>query len=443
MNSKRRILVVEDQKRERDALSRLLRLEGYSPTSLPGLEQLSERISERFDLAICDLRLGVETESGLQALSLLRSRWPELPVIMLTAYGSIDSAVQAMRLGAVDYLTKPVTPAELLLLLNRYLPMDKRVSHQNQGNALGIERSLGRSPIMERLYRRIREIASTELHVLIRGELGSGHELVATAIHEQSSRKSAPFVEFRAAEYSTSTLATELFGTDRSDYFSRTKACKGKIALAHSGTLYIDDAQVIPGGIIARIREAFEPKALEPNATVRLLIGAYLHGDSSASFQSEFQNLFAESIVELPALRDHPEDIPQLIDYYLSECSAQHLRIQPVFDEPLREYFAHYEWPGNVRQLRNTIENLLVLSRGDVISMQDLFLFWSGESAQETTTGLAAELSLSDLEKIAVVGALRRCLGNKTHAAQRLGISVRTLQRKMKQWKLEGSECDA
>lgn len=446
MSRQRRILIIEDQKRERDALSRVLKMEGYVPVSVPGIKELEEHYSEPFDLAICDLRLGMD--SGLDALNVVRENWHGIPVIMVTAYGAIDSAVNAIKSGAIDYLTKPLKPAELLTLLNRYLPMERQELSTPQGVSW-LERQLGASSMMASVYSRVAELAGQNCPVLITGEQGSGQELVAAAIHEQSSRKHRPFIEFRTTSFATSSVECELFGMGRTDYYSRTKSNKGRIALAASGTIYIDEYFSLSLSLQKRLVEQLGSPSTGGRITrdcdVRLIAGASLPYQDLFDLEQTDANVLTSlqnEVIELPALRDHPEDIPSLVDYCLNDCARRHLRSRPMLDDSLLKFLCDYEWPGNVRQLRNAIENMLVLSRSEMISMDDLSAFLGGEHFNDSRPISTPEMSLSELERIAVIGALKRSLGNKTHAAQKLGISVRTLQRKMKQWKLEGSEVD-
>lgn len=442
----RRILIIEDQKRERDALARVLRMEGYFPVSVPNIKEIAEYFGTQFDLAICDLRLG--RDSGLDALQIVRENWPGIPVIMVTAYGAIDSAVNAIKSGAIDYLTKPLNPSELLTLLNRYLPMDGREIQTTQGDTW-LEKQLGSSDRMADLYAKVISLASQNCPVLITGEQGSGQELVAAAIHEQSPRKARPFVEFRVTSFSTNSVERELFGEGRTDYYSRTKANKGRLASAESGTLYIEEFFAISPELQKRLYERLSTPNHQDNHNplgVRLIAST----DMPLSDLLELErtdnfvlNRLCENLIQLPPLREHTEDVPRLVDHYLNECARRHLRARPLMDDELLKFLCGYEWPGNVRQLRNAIENMLVLSPGEQLSMNDLSTFLGGSDFSDLTTLSTSEMSLSDLERIAVIGALKRSQGNKTHAAQKLGLSVRTLQRKMKQWKLEGSEVDA
>ncbi|MFO0939628.1 MAG: sigma-54 dependent transcriptional regulator [Pirellulales bacterium] len=446
MSRNRRILIVEDQKKERDALARVLKMEGYAPVGVPGIKEIGEYLGTQFDLVICDLRLGMEC--GLDALRVVRENWHGVPVIMVTAYGAIDSAVNAIKSGAIDYLTKPLKPAELLTLLNRYLPMERQANYAIQGDTW-LENQLGDSIKMEATYAKVAQLAGQNCSVLITGEQGSGQELVAAAIHEQSARKHRPFVEFRANAFPISSIECELLGLGRNDYYGRSKASRGRIASANSGTLYIEDFFAIPPEIQRRLHGQLysSPESNKPKATdVRLIASSNVALPDLFELESIDQqvlDLLCLNLIELPPLRDHPEDIPNLVDHYLNECARRHLRSRPTMDEELFDFLCGYEWPGNVRQLRNAIENMLVLSRGEQISMDDLSAFLGGGDFGDSTPLSSSEMSLSELERMAVIGALKRSLGNKTHAAQKLGISVRTLQRKMKQWKLEGSELDA
>lgn len=446
MSRHRRILIIEDQKKERDALSRVLKMEGYHPVAVPGISELTKQFGTQFDLVICDLRLGMD--SGLDALGVVREHWHGIPVIMVTAYGAIDSAVNAIKSGAIDYLTKPLKPEELLTLLNRYLPMEKREAINLPGETW-LEKQLGSSAMMTSVYSRVAILAERNSHVLITGEQGSGQELVAAAIHEQSSRKLHPFSEFRATSFIANSIEIELFGQGRTDYYSRTKANKGRIASANSGTLYIEEffsiAPELQKRILDQVTLAVVP-AKQKDIDVRLIASASLPLSDLRDLEHSDTNVLdslCTNLIELPPLRDHPEDIPRLVDHYLNECARRHLRSRPILDNALLEFLCGYEWPGNVRQLRNAIENMLVLSRGESISMDELTAFLGGGDFNESGPLPTSEMSLSELEKLAVIGALKRSLGNKTHAAQKLGISVRTLQRKMKQWKLEGCEVDA
>lgn len=448
MSRHRRILIIEDQKKERDALSRVLRMEGYHPVAVPGIKELTGHFTEAFDLVICDLRLGMD--SGLDALKVVQENWHGIPVIMVTAYGAIDSAVIAIKSGAIDYLTKPLKPEELLTLLNRYLPMERRDAAQSLHGTPWLERQLGASAKMAAVYSRVSTLAGLNCPVLITGEQGSGQELVAAAIHEQSHRKHRPFIEFRTTSFTASVIEFELFGQGRTDYYSRTKDNKGRIAQAISGTLYIDEFFSVSAEVQRRLFNQLGLPSCSDKLTkefdVRLIAGSGLPlADLYELEQTDAGMLTSgqRELIELPALREHPEDIPSLIDHCLNECARQHLRSRPVLDEALLNFLCSYEWPGNVRQLRNAIENMLVLSRGEQISMDDLTAFLGGGHLNDSPPISTTEMSLSELERIAVIGALKRSLGNKTHAAQKLGISVRTLQRKMKQWKMEGSEVDA
>ncbi len=445
MNKRRRILIVEDQKRERDALSRVLRMEGYGPIPVSGIKELQSHLQEPLDLAVCDLRLG--SDNGIDALKLIRENWPGMPVIMVTAYGAIDSAVEAIKAGAIDYLTKPLKPAELLALLNRYLPMAHDDLSTLSGTA-GLERQLGNSSKMIPLYVATLGLSSIHEPVLICGEQGSGHEIIAAAIHENSPQTQGPFVEFRVSSFSSSVAEQELFGYRRTDYYSRTRQNKGRIAQACNGTLFVDDFFSLPTTIQQKLLHLLNGNhADHPNTPNVKLIAAAGHAMTDLqqmdNLDSQTLKAFEGRTIDLPPLRDHSEDVPQLIDHYLSEYSRRHLRPRPSLDTSLLDFLYSYEWPGNVRQLRNTIENMLVLSRADIISKHELTAFLGGEHFSSALLPAVSEMNLSELERIAVIGALKTSLGNKTHAAQRLGISVRTLQRKMKMWKLEGSEADA
>ena len=442
------ILVVEDQVRERDALSRLLRAEGYNTVSTSNVETAAACLSHPIDLVICDVRLG--QESGLDVLRQWKQRQPAVPVIMVTAYGEIATAVAAMKLGAIDYLTKPLKPDELLMLLNRYLPMQHRSQISLGIDTSGLGRMIGQSAAMRSVFDQIKKLADSDCTVLITGESGTGKELVASAIHEHSRRKGRPYLSVNIATLPEALVEAELFGTVRQPIPGAAEGRTGRFSAAHDGTLFIDEVGEFPlslQGKLLRVLESSSFRAVGCDRDVRVnvrIIAATSRNlqDLAASqhFRDDLYQRLSANTIRLPALRERPEDIPYLIDHFVADCARRHLREPPIIHSALAHFLRSYEWPGNVRQLRNAIENMLVLGKRDVLTMEDLTAFLSGHPTAEPPQGPVGDISLSELEKVAVIGALERTMGNKTHAAQKLGISVRTLQRKMKQWMVEGFE---
>lgn len=442
MNTGLSILVVEDQVRERDAMVRLLRSEGYRAVGASNQKEAIQAFESSVDLVVCDLRLG--QDNGLEVLRQWRTEKPTVPVLMVTAYGDIHSAVEAMKLGASDYLTKPLKPEELLVLLNRYLPMRLRGNDQTAIDIGGIGKMIGQSDQMREVFKQILRVASSDATVLITGESGTGKELVASAIHENSRRKSSSFVAVNVSALPDALIESELFGYVRGAFTGAQENREGRFRAANRGTLFMDEIGDLPLTLQPKLLRVLESYAFAPVGTnietsvdIRLIaatsrnISEMIQRDH---FRIDLYHRLNVLSIELPPLRERPEDIPILVEHFLEDCARRHLRPIPEVAPELLEYLGHYDWPGNVRQLRNAIENMVVMGEERVLTLRDLPKYLSGNPQTETTNSRRIPLNLHQLEKDAILSALKKSFGNRTHAAHTLGISVRTLQRKLKAW---------
>ena len=442
MNTGLSILVVEDQVRERDAMVRLLRSEGYRAVGASNQREAIQAFESSVDLVVCDLRLG--QDNGLEVLRQWRIEKPTVPVLMVTAYGDIHSAVEAMKLGASDYLTKPLKPEELLVLLNRYLPMRLRGNNQTAIDIGGIGKMIGQSDKMREVFKQILRVASSDATVLITGESGTGKELVASAIHENSRRKNASFVAVNVSALPDALIESELFGYVRGAFTGAQENRDGRFRAANRGTLFMDEIGDLPLTLQPKLLRVLESYAFAPVGTniessvdIRLIaatsrnISEMIHRDH---FRIDLYHRLNVLSIELPPLRERPEDIPILVEHFLEDCARRHLRPIPDVAPELLEYLGQYDWPGNVRQLRNAIENMVVMGEERVLTLRDLPKYLSGNPQTETSSSRRIPLNLQQLEKDAILSALKKSFGNRTHAAHTLGISVRTLQRKLKAW---------
>lgn len=442
MNTGLSILVVEDQVRERDAMVRLLRSEGYRALGASNQKEAIQAFESSVDLVVCDLRLG--QDNGLDVLRQWRTEKPTVPVLMVTAYGDIHSAVEAMKLGASDYLTKPLKPEELLVLLNRYLPMRLRGKDQTAIDIGGIGKMIGQSDQMREVFKQILRVAASDATVLITGESGTGKELVASAIHENSRRKTASFVAVNVSALPDALIESELFGYVRGAFTGAQENRDGRFRAANRGTLFMDEIGDLPLTLQPKLLRVLESYAFAPVGTnietsvdIRLIaatsrnISEMIQRDH---FRIDLYHRLNVLSIELPPLRERPEDIPILVEHFLEDCARRHLRPIPEVAPELLEYLGQYDWPGNVRQLRNAIENMVVMGEERVLTLRDLPKYLSGNPQTETTSSRRIPLNLHQLEKDAILSALKKSFGNRTHAAHTLGISVRTLQRKLKAW---------
>jgi DNA-binding NtrC family response regulator len=445
MHSALTILVVEDQVREREALSRLLKTEGYNTIPASNRPEAIDAFKAPVDLVVCDLRLGAD--DGMAVLKEWRQAKPSVPVLMMTAYGDIHSAVEAMKLGASDYLTKPLKPDELLLLLNRYLPMRARAQQQNAIDEGGIGRMIGQSAEMREVFDQIRKVSVSDATVLIVGESGTGKELVASAIHDNSRRRKKPFVAVNVTALPDSLIESELFGYVRGAFTGATEPREGRFRAADQGTLFMDEIGDLPQTLqpkLLRVLEtySFAPvgSSVESNVDIRLIAATSRELPEmvqDGEFRIDLYHRLNVLTIELPPLRKRPDDIPILVNHFLADCAKRHLRPCPQVAPELLDYLQAYEWPGNVRQLRNVIENMLVMGDEGILTLRNLPKYLSGNPSSEQHHPNQGIFNLHDLEKEAILSALKKSFGNRTHAAHTLGISVRTLQRKLKLWDIE------
>ena len=439
------ILVVEDQVREREALSRMLRSEGYNTIGAGNRPEAIRAFEDPVDIVVCDLRLG--TDDGLDVLRQWRETKPSVPVLMVTAYGDIHSAVEAMKLGASDYLTKPLKPEELLMLLNRYLPMRVRQKHGSQIDAGGIGRMIGQSYKMREVFDQIVKVSASDSTVLIVGESGTGKELVASAIHENSRRRAEPFVAVNVTALPDALIESELFGYVRGAFTGAAESREGRFRTANRGTLFMDEIGDLPQVLqpkLLRVLETYKfapvGSNVESQVDIRLIAATSRNLPemvADGQFRIDLYHRLNVLTIELPSLRERPEDIPILVDHFLRDCAKRHLRSVPEVTSDLMEYLQGYEWPGNVRQLRNVIENMMVMGEEGMLTVRNLPKYLSGNPLSEQHHGFKGSFNLHDLEKEAILSALKKSYGNRTHAAHTLGISVRTLQRKLKLWGIE------
>lgn len=455
MMSDRSILVVEDEQSERDALARLLRMDQYRVFTARDPDEALEYLEGEVGLVISDLRMG--RASGLDLLRAWRERRPQTPFIMATAYGDVASAVAAMKLGAEDYLTKPVDPEALLVLVrNKFMPSEPAVPAHQGGPASGVTsgpRILAQSAAMREVLERVRRAASTDSLVLILGESGTGKELIASAIHAQSPRNNGPYVTVNIAALPESLVEAELFGHVPGAFTGAERPRIGRFEAAQGGTLFIDEIGDFPLTAQAKVLRVLDNLSVNPvgsneerrvdvrlvTATSRNLAELVERGDFRADLFYRLNVL----TIELPALRDRHDEIPLLMDAFLAEACQKHGRPWPTMSPELIQFMLAYDWPGNVRQLRNAIENMVVMSNGGTLSLSDLPAYLSGSSSLlAKAADRESRHNLRDVERTAVLSALERCDGNRTHAAETLGISVRTLQRKLKAWGEAGNQSD-
>ncbi len=450
---KPRILIIDDNETHNLAVEEGLERVGYRcKTAATGREALSALEQESFDLVITDLRL--PDVGGLEILKTVKENDLGAEVIVVTGHGSVESAVAAMKDGASDYLTKPVNLEELRTkvkkaLEKQQLSRENKELHEVLEKRLGFEGISGSSPRMQRIFDVIRQIAPTDTTVLITGESGTGKELVARAIHNRSRRKGQSFVAINCAAFAEGVLESELFGHEKGAFTGAVQKRLGRVESANKGTLFLDEVGEMPLATQVKLLRVIEQREItrvgsnaQIDVDVRFLAATNRNlkaAIADGTFREDLYFRLKVVNVEIPPLRERPEDIPPLIDQFLSEFASKHHKKVDGISHDARNSLMSYEWPGNVRELRNAVENMVVFSRTSELSVQDLPLDITPAEAspplfREKSDGAR---SLASLERHAIEDALSKVDGNREKAAQMLGISERTLYRKIKVYELK------
>jgi DNA-binding NtrC family response regulator len=452
MSSAGRVLVVEDHESERRAVLQILKREGFTVFGAENADKAAGYMDESIDVVLSDLHMG--DVSGMDLLQLWKKQHPETQFILLTGHSSINSAVEAIKSGAFDYITKPVNPDELIHLIRRAvesLQKDKEIDdlRRRLDQKFGLDQIIGQSKLMKDVFDRIRRAAPVDSTVLILGESGTGKELVAQALHHNSPRKKGPFVAVNIAAVPPTLVESELFGHVRGAFTGATDKRMGRFEQADGGTLFIDEVGDFELPLQAKLLRVLESLTVTPvgghdDRKVNVRVLAATSRDirnmvEQGTFREDLYYRLNVVTIKLPPLRDRPDDIPILVEHFLKEITEnKHTAPRRVSPEVMRQFMT-YRWPGNVRELRNILESMMVLADGEILTPNDLpDTLTSNRQPSTSPRELPTDMKMDDLEKMAIAKALDQSAGNRTHAAARLGISVRTLQRKLRQFEKEG-----
>jgi len=451
---KARILIAEDEKNQRDLLEGFLNKEGFSVDAVSnGREALQALGNNFFDIVLLDYKM--PELDGLHTLKEVRQRYPELPVVMMTAYGTVETAVASMKEGALDYLTKPIELDELLLILQKVIERSHLIRENRELKARLQERYafaniVYESPKMEEVMGLIYRVAPSQATVLISGESGTGKELIANAIHYASARATKPLVKVSCAAIPETLLESELFGHEKGAFTGATQRRIGRFEEADEGTLFLDEiGELSPSTQVKllRILQGKEFQRLGSNMTlkadVRVLAATNRHLEEAmkkGQFREDLYYRLNVISIQLPPLRERKEDIPPLIDYFLKKYAKENQKPVTDISKEARHLLLRHPYPGNVRELENLIERAVVLCRAEVITTEDL-PFHLREGKPEEPKGVHQKgkgliASLEETEKDMILKALQQHQGVQTKAAESLGISERVLRYKMKKYAL-------
>ncbi len=446
-----RILVVDDEPTQLELVGGFLAKRDFDVSLAPdGQEALKQFIRESFDLVLTDQKMpGL---SGLELIEALRARNPEVPVIVMTAYGTIETAVAAIKAGAVDYLTKPLNLDELLHRVDQVRERQRLLSENRElREALHerhrVEGIIGESGRMQEVLSMVRRVAPSDTTVLIRGESGTGKELIAKAIHYASPRASRPLISVNCAALPESLMESELFGHEKGAFTGAVATRKGRFELADGGSLFLDEigdlTPVLQVKLLRVLQEReFERVGSSRSIAVNVRVLAATHRDLEAlvrdgRFRDDLYYRINVVTIALPPLRERREDIPVLIDYFLRTFAAKNNKPVRGFTREAREALLRYDFPGNVRELENLIERAVVLTRDDVIDHSDLPLSFVEQEGTVEEGSLTA--TVEGLERRMIREALAEAQGIQTRAAEILGVSERVLRYKLKKYGLSGS----
>ena len=438
------ILVVDDDLEMCQLLSDVLRGEGFSVHATGDSLQAAKLMKkEEFDVLITDLRM-----KGLKGLDLLEEAnrvAPFTPVIIITAFGSIESAIQAMKMGAYDYVTKPFQMDELILtvrkaLENRLLKKEVLRLKKEVQSRYQFHHLIGKSPPMRKIYDLIERISDTSSNVLITGESGTGKELVAKAIHYNGIRKDNPFVALNCAAIPEALLESELFGYKKGAFTDARSDKRGLMVEAHEGTLFLDEITELPYTLQAKLLRVIEEKSVRPlgdnrSDPIDIRIISASNRDIAALIE---QGRFREDLyyrlkvidIELPPLRERREDIPLLIQHFIHRFGSELKKNALTVSEETLELLLNHRWPGNVRELENVIQRAITLSRHDVLLPEDMPAALTEAAGNDLfERGLREKYTLDQLEKAYIKKVLIDAGGNKSKAAEILGLDRKTLYR--------------
>jgi len=442
-----RILIVDDEKNYLVVLQALLADSGYEVlTAQTGPQALALAAEEEPDLVITDMRMPQMT--GLDLIGRLKTRFSEMPMIVMTAYGTVENAVEAMKAGATDYISKPFENTELLLTVQKALKV-RRLLFQNRllkEELKGYGEIIGDSMAMRQVYALIDKVAATKATVLLTGESGTGKELIARAIHVRSPRSDEPFVAVNCMALTETLLESELFGHEKGAFTGATSRRKGRFELAHGGTLFLDEVGEMSPSLQVKLLRVLQERSFErvggnQALSVDVRIVAATNRDLTQAVEAgQFrEDLFYRLNVvriDVPPLVQRREDLPALVAHFVNKYAAEVGRPAPKVDKQAMELIYSHSWPGNVRELENAIERAVILA-GESITPGDLPLeIRPGQAA--AATELPQDMSLNeavdDLERRMILRALSEAGGVAAHAAEALGLTKSNLAYKLKKY---------
>jgi two-component system response regulator HydG len=451
MEKKHTILVVDDDPGHRTMLKTLLTGWGYLIHEADDGSTAIEMVRARpFDLILMDIRM--IKVSGLQALTEIKALNPAIPVIIMTAFSSVETAVEALKTGAYDYLTKPLDFDELRLTMERAmehtsLKEENRLLRESLGSQFDLRNIIGRSQAMARLLETVAQVAPTEATVLITGESGTGKEMIAGAIHFNSLRKDFPFVKINCAAITETLLESELFGHEKGAFTGAYRRKEGRFSQAHRGSLFLDEISEMSAAMQVKLLRVLQEREFirvggEEVIKVDVRVIAATNKDllqeiDAGRFRDDLFYRLNVVNLTIPPLKHRKEDIPLLAQHFLRVFSEKNRKQMKGFTPQAMDRLLRYDWPGNVRELMNAVERGVVLSRTEYLDEDQIPLISETPQLKKEAAPVEAvpgQLPLDEVEKATILNTLEAVRGNKSEAARRLGITRKTLHTKLKKY---------
>ena len=444
------ILVVDDEPSHRQMIEAVLSAEDYEVHQAEDGRSAIATIEKKFyDLLIMDVRM--KDVGGIEALKEIKKISPGIPIIIMTAYASVGTAVDALKSGAYDYLTKPLDIEELKILVakalrHQELEKENVFLKERLNDRFDFSNIIGRSPAMSKLFETMALVAPSEATVLIVGESGTGKELIANAIHQNSPRSEKALIKVNCAALPETLLESELFGHEKGAFTGAVARRQGRFQLAHNSSIFLDEIAEMAPATQAKILRVLQEREFELlGSTQTIKVDTRVIAATNRNLEEEIQKgRFREDLyyrlnvvsVEVPPIRRRREDIPLLADFFLKQYAEKNHRLIKGFTPRATDLLMRYDWPGNVRELENIIERAVIMARGDVITPLEFpnDLQKLDEALKASQIDLSPGRSLKEVEKDMFLRTLDETGGNRTHAAKILGISRRTLQLKLKEY---------
>ncbi|HPD57003.1 MAG TPA: sigma-54 dependent transcriptional regulator [Smithellaceae bacterium] len=447
------VLVVDDDAAHRTMLKKLLGGWGYKVSDADDGSVAIEMVKQKsLDLILMDIRM--LNVSGIEALEQIKNINQDIPVIIMTAYASVETAVSALKKGAYDYLSKPLNFDELKITIERATEHN-RLKKENEylksrlGERFDRQNLIGQSAAIVKLLDTIAQVAPTEATVLITGESGTGKEMIANAVHFNSARREAPFVKINCAALTETLLESELFGHEKGAFTGAERRREGKFVQAHGGSLFLDEVSEMSKAMQVKLLRVLQEREVTRVGGAEVVkVDVRVIAASNKDLKEEIQKgnfredlFYRLNVVSLrvPPLRERKEDIPMLAQHFLALFADRNNKKIKGFTPRALEKILAYPWPGNIRELMNAVERAVVLSRAEILDAEEIALIM-----EEKASAFAADaekqtqnMSLEDVEKKSILDALVACGGNKSEAARRLGITRKTLRAKLQKYQAD------